>query len=99
MIEDFQVEVLWSYFNLYVALDAFSRFVGGWMVAHRESATLVERLIAACCERQGILPRELTIHAGRGSAMTPKSVALLLADLGVVRTHSRPRSRTPRARC
>jgi putative transposase len=80
----------WSYFNLYVVLDVFSRFVVGWMVAHRESATLAERLITTCCERQGILPDELTIHADRGSAMTSKSVALLLADLGVTKTHSRP---------
>lgn len=80
----------WSYFNLYVVLDVFSRFVVGWMVAHRESATLAERLITTCCERQGILPDCLTIHADRGSAMTSKSVALLLADLGVTKTHSRP---------
>jgi putative transposase len=80
----------WSYFNLYVVLDVFSRFVVGWMVAHRESATLAERLISASCERQGILPDQLTIHADRGSAMTSKSVALLLADLGVTKTHSRP---------
>lgn len=80
----------WSYFNLYVVLDVFSRFVVGWMVAHRESATLAERLITTCCERQGILPDQLTIHADRGSAMTSKSVALLLADLGVTKTHSRP---------
>lgn len=80
----------WNYFNLYVVLDVFSRFVVGWMVAHRESATLAERLITTCCERQGILPGELTVHADRGSAMTSKSVALLLADLGVTKTHSRP---------
>jgi putative transposase len=80
----------WSYFNLYVVLDVFSRFVVGWMVAHRESATLAERLITTCCERQSILPGDLTIHADRGSAMTSKSVALLLADLGVTKTHSRP---------
>jgi putative transposase len=80
----------WNYFNLYVVLDVFSRFVVGWMVAHRESATLAERLITTCCERQGILPGDLTIHADRGSAMTSKSVALLLADLGVTKTHSRP---------
>jgi len=80
----------WNYFHLYVVLDVFSRFVVGWLVAHRESATLAERLITACCERQGILPDQLTIHADRGSAMISKSVALLLADLGVTKTHSRP---------
>ena len=80
----------WTYFNLYVILDVFSRYVVGWMAARRESAVLAERLIATCCERQLIRPDQLTIHADRGSAMTSKSVALLLADLGVTKTHSRP---------
>ena len=82
--------VKWTHFNLYVILDVFSRYVVGWMVARRESAVLAERLIATSCERQGIRPDQLTIHADRGSAMTSKSVALLLADLGVTKTHSRP---------
>ena len=73
----------WTYFYLYVMLDVFSRFVVGWMVAHRESATLAEKFISLTCARQGINPQQLTIHADRGSAMTSKPVALLLADLGV----------------
>ena len=80
----------WTYFYLYVMLDVFSRFVVGWMLAHRESATLAERFIGETCARQGIARQHLTIHADRGSAMTSKPVALLLADLGVTKTHSRP---------
>ncbi len=80
----------WSYFYLYVILDIFSRYVVGWMVAHRESAALAERLIGETCEKQGIEPGQLTLHADRGSSMTSKPVALLLADLGVLKTHSRP---------
>src|SRR3990172_247606 len=60
------------------------------MVAHQESAALAERLIAATCEKHEIVPGQLTIHADRGSSMTSKPVAWLLADLGVTRTHSRP---------
>ena len=71
-------------------LDVFSRYVVGWMVAHRESATLAERFIRETCARQGIDREQLTIHADRGSAMTSKPVALLLADLGVTKTHGRP---------
>jgi putative transposase len=82
--------VKWTYYSLYVILDIFSRYAVGWMVAERESATLAERLIPATCEKQGVQPGQLTVHADRGSAMTAKSVALLLADLGVTRTHSRP---------
>ncbi len=80
----------WSWYHLYVILDVFSRYVVGWMVAPRESALLAERLIAACCTREGIEPNQLTLHADRGSAMVSQPVALLLADLGVTKSHSRP---------
>jgi transposase InsO family protein len=33
---------------------------------------------------------QLSLHADRGSSMTSKPVALLLADLGVTQSHSRP---------
>ncbi len=80
----------WTYFSLYVILDVFSRYVTGWMVAMRESAELAKRLIEETCKKQGILPGQLTLHADRGISMTSKSVAFLLADLGVTKTHSRP---------
>jgi putative transposase len=80
----------WTYFYLYVVLDVFSRYVVGWMVAPGESAALAHKLIAETCQRQGIPPGQLTLHADRGASMTSKPVALLLADLGVTRTHSRP---------
>ncbi len=82
--------VTWSWYHLYVILDVFSRYVVGWMVAPKESATLAQRLIASSCERQNIPHGQLTIHADRGSSMTSRPVALLLADLGVTKTHSRP---------
>jgi putative transposase len=80
----------WLYFHLYVLLDLFSRFVVGWMLARHESGALARRLLAESCERQGIVPGQLTIHADRGSAPASKVVAQLLADLGVERSHSRP---------
>lgn len=80
----------WTYFYLYVILDVFSRYVVGWMVAPNESAALAEKLIRETCGRQGILPDQLTVHADRGSSMKSKPVALMLADLGVTKTHSRP---------
>ena len=82
--------VTWLYFSLYVLLDLFSRFVVGWLLARHESGALARRLIAESCERQGIRPGQLTIHADRGSAPASKTVAQLLADLGVERSHSRP---------
>jgi putative transposase len=80
----------WTWFYLYVLLDVFSRYVPGWMVATAESAVLVERLIADTVRKQGVARDQLTIHADRGSSMRSKPVALLLADLGIAKTHSRP---------
>jgi len=80
----------WTYFYLYVILDVFSRYVVGWMAAYRDAATLAQRLIEQACARQGIAQGTLTLHADRGPAMVAKSVALLLADLGVTKTHGRP---------
>ncbi len=71
-------------------LDVFSRYVVGWLLAHREAAALAQRLIATTVAREGIGPGQLTVHADRGAAMTSKPVAFLLADLGITRTHSRP---------
>jgi putative transposase len=82
--------VKWTAYHLYVILDVFSRYVVGWMIAYRESAVLAKRLIEYTCLKQNIAPGQLTVHADRGSSMKSKPVALLLADLGVVKTHSRP---------
>jgi len=82
--------VKWTYFHLYVILDIFSRYVVGWMVAGRETSELAKRLIADTCQKQAIVAGSLTIHADRGTSMTSKPVALLMADLGVTKTHSRP---------
>ncbi len=80
----------WAYYHLYVIIDIYSRYVVGWMVATRESAVLAEKLIAETCAKQGIARGQLSLHADRGSSMTSKPVALLLADLGVTQSHSRP---------
>ena len=71
-------------------LEVFSRYVVGWMVAMCESAALAKQFISATCAKQGIRPGQLTLHADRGSSMKSQPVALLLADLGVTKTHSRP---------
>ena len=82
--------VKWTYFYLCVILDVFSRYVVGWMVANGESAELAKRLLGDTCAKQEIEPGKLNIHADRGSSMTSKPVAFLMADLGITKTHSRP---------
>jgi putative transposase len=80
----------WSWFYLYVILDIYSRYVVGWLVANRESAALAEVLIGQTAAKQAVTRDRLTIHADRGSSMTSKPVAFLLADLGITQSHSRP---------
>ena len=76
------------YYQLYVIIDIFSRYVPGWLVTPAESAELAETLISSAITRSGEAPG--TIHADRGSSMTSGLVAQLLSDLGVARSHSRP---------
>ncbi|MEX2375029.1 MAG: DDE-type integrase/transposase/recombinase, partial [Dehalococcoidia bacterium] len=80
----------WTYYYLYVIIDIYSRYLPGWLLADRESATLAEQLLADTCFKQNIGHAQLTVHADRGSSMASKPVALLLADLGVTKSHSRP---------
>lgn len=79
-----------TYFSLYVILDLYSRYIVGWQVATRESAAVYQQLVEACCKDQGVVPEQLTIHSDRGAPMTAKSTALLYADLGIIKSHSRP---------
>ena len=82
--------VKWTYFYLYVILDIFSRYVVGWMIAGRESAELAGLLIEETCLKQGIDFNQLTIHSDRGPAMKAKTMAQLLANLGITKSFSRP---------
>ncbi len=78
------------YYNLYVVLDIFSRKIVGWRIEDREDAELAEALIAESYSREGVAPKQLTLHADRGAVMTSKTLAELLIDLGVAQSHSRP---------
>jgi transposase InsO family protein len=80
----------WTYFYLYVILDIFSRRVVGWCVADAESAALFKTLFDDTLEKHAVPPGQLTLHADRGGPMKAKATALMLADLGVTRSHSRP---------
>jgi putative transposase len=80
----------WSCYFLYVIIDIFSRYVVGWMVAPAQTAELAEALITETCWRQSIDQGELYIHSDRGAPMTSKPVALLLSELGITRSFSRP---------
>jgi putative transposase len=79
------------FFNLYVVLDLFSRFVVAWMVAERENSALAKQLFAEAISRYGIEPGQLIVHQDRGAPMTAHGFTELLSELGVERSYSRPR--------
>lgn len=79
-----------EYFDLYVILDIFSRYVVAWCVAPSESGELAKELIGDAVARHRVPPGQLSIHADRGSSMTSNPVVELLAFLGIKRSHSRP---------
>jgi transposase InsO family protein len=78
-----------EWYHLYVIIDIFSRYICGFTVERAESAERAEELIRETIERNGIVPE--TVHADRGTSMTSKKVSQLLIDLGVTRSHSRPK--------
>ncbi|MCD2100514.1 IS3 family transposase [Rhodococcus rhodochrous] len=76
------------YFDAYVMIDIYSRYIVGVHVHAHESGLLARELMEQIFDVHGI-PQ--VVHADRGTSMTSKSVATLLADLEVTRSHSRPR--------
>jgi putative transposase len=77
-----------SYFDAYVMIDIYSRYIVGACVHVTETAVLAEQMMRSVFTIHGA-PR--VVHADRGTSMTSKTVAALLTDLGVLRSHSRPR--------
>ena len=80
------------WFHLYVILDLYSRYVVGWFLSSTESASQAERFIAETIEKEAVPSDTLTLHSDRGTSMRSRTVAEMLDDLGVKKSHSRPRT-------
>jgi len=67
-----------------------------WRIEHAENATLFKALFSDAMAKHAVPPDQLTLHAATmrpwGAPMKAKATALMLADLGVVKSHSRPRT-------
>jgi transposase InsO family protein len=77
------------WFHLYALIDIWSRYSPGYLVCAAEDSVVAADFIDAAISRNGTAPH--TVHADRGTSMTSKPVSALLADLGITRSHSRPR--------
>jgi putative transposase len=82
--------IKWQYFQLYTIIDIYSRYIVGWLIADRESEVLACELVTETVLRQDIIPQTLTLHADNGASMKSNSLAQLLTNLSVKKTHSRP---------
>lgn len=78
-------------FCLYVVMDVFSRYIVAWHLSETESAKTAEWVIREAAENHGVKPDELTLHADRGSPMISRTLAVMMEDLGITKSHSRPR--------
>ena len=79
------------FYNLYVMLDIFSRYVVGWTLVARESKVVAREFLLTTFREHGILPGQLTCHSDRGTSMVAKSTVQLYADLSITSSFSRPR--------
>ncbi|MET8312452.1 DDE-type integrase/transposase/recombinase [Micromonospora sp. NPDC005173] len=79
-----------TWYRCYVIIDIYSRYITGWLVAAGEDAVLARDFLADAVTRNGVEPH--TIHADRGGVMVSKPVSEMLVNLGVLRSHSRPRT-------
>jgi putative transposase len=80
-----------KYLNLYVVMDLFGRYVVAWMISHKENSQLAQQLIQETLTRYELDEQRVTLHQDRGSPMIAQRFLDLMADLGVVCSHSRPR--------
>lgn len=78
-----------TYFDLYVMIDIFSRKAIHHEVHQTETGDLAKEFIEhAIIANGGARPGY--IHADNGTSMTSKTVADLLTDLKITKSHSRP---------
>jgi putative transposase len=69
-------------------IDIYSRYIVGACVHVTETAVLAEDMMRRTFT---IHCTPHVVHADRGTSLTSKTVAALLTDLNVTRSHSRPR--------
>ena len=60
------------YFDCYVLIDIFSRYILGWTVETTEEPTIAKTVIAEAIARQGVSTGQLTLHADRGTSISAR---------------------------
>ncbi|MCX5443763.1 DDE-type integrase/transposase/recombinase [Streptomyces sp. NBC_00569] len=81
-----------SYFCLYTIIDIYSRYTVGWMISASENKELAEQFLSSTITKYPVGRGQLTIHSDRGSAMIAHNAAQMLSNMGVTKSHSRPKT-------
>jgi putative transposase len=79
-----------KYYYLYAYLDIFSRKLVGWQVYDSECAEHAKALLQSIYEQEGIISGQLTIHSDNGGPMKAQTLLVLMQNLGIAYTRSRP---------
>ena len=78
-------------YQLISVIDLFSRYIVGWMLDNSATTEHAQKLMVETMQKQHITKGQLTIHSDRGPQMKALSWNDLLDELGVDKSHSRPR--------
>ena len=78
-----------AFYEFYVVLDVFSRYVVGWRVEEREDDDLAKIMFEATFARHGMRPA--VVHSDGGPSMTSSVIKELFADLDITASKNRPR--------
>lgn len=76
-----------TYYDAYVMIDIFSRYIVGAIVHTTEDGLLAKEMMQ---DAFGLHGTPQVVHSDGGPSMTSKTVKTFLSDLGVVRSRSRP---------
>lgn len=79
-----------TFFYLYLIEDIWSRKIVGAEVHAEELSSLAAALFQATCDRLGLDPAGLILHADNGGPMKGSTMLTTLQRLGVVASFSRP---------
>ena len=98
----YQVADLWSwditklptairgaFYEFYVALDVFSRYVVAWRVEEHEDDDLAKDMFTTAFERHRMRP--VVVHSDGGPSMTSSTIKELFAGLKIETSRNRPR--------
>ena len=79
-----------TFYFLYLFVDVWSRKITAAEVYAAECTDLASVMLCAACEREGVLPGDLWLHADSGSPMKGATSKATMERLGILASYRRP---------